>query len=79
MEIALAMRLTRKQVSNKLVRLGLVVMCVECEVKPRDGEYRRCISCKETREAALAASREWNTNAQALAEANQRFLAAPVL
>jgi hypothetical protein len=28
------------------------------------------------REAALAASREWNTNAQALAEANQRFLAA---
>jgi hypothetical protein len=76
MEIALAMGLKRKQVTNKCVRSGLVSMCVDCGVKPKYRQYRRCISCKEAREVAAAALREWNTNAQALAKANRRFLAA---
>jgi len=40
-------------------------MCVDCGVKPKYRQYRRCLSCKEAREVAAAALREWNTNAQA--------------
>jgi hypothetical protein len=76
MEIALAMGLKRKQITNICVRSGLVSMCVDCGVKPKYRQYRRCMSCKEAREVALAALREFNTNAQALAKANRRFLAA---
>jgi hypothetical protein len=51
MEIALAMGLKRKQITNKCVRSGLVSMCVDCGVKPKYRQYRRCMSCKEAREA----------------------------
>jgi hypothetical protein len=54
MEIALAMGLKRKQITNICVRSGLVSMCVDCGVKPKYRQYRRCMSCKEAREVALA-------------------------